>query len=442
MVTENQKKYFHNSKTFLKKFHHIFPKFTEQNFTTWHELGHIPKNFYINNNEKFYSNSICSVYDYTFKDGRIKCSDSANDLPAQELHLQRQKNKCLIVLGNELLYGDKNLTLEDRLEKSFATHCAKKLDSDLFLSTFENIDNTSLFIRLIDILSLLKKNNYKEIKIIFQLSDCARCFDSEFWSKYYINDENIKKCKKSHMSYHFLSPYQFIFFLNYEWIKSTDDVLEFYKDANFLSNTPIELSYFDFFEIYESAFLELFSTLSKMYTDYDSIKYIVWKDFHPVSCDKIVKKTLAEFSQETLFSNDEKLDLPYTFSTIWFEDFYRSGILLDIFFKQEIEKQLYLKLWVKSDINSDYFSDEIDSKYQPHFWDKTREEFYYYPIKSDYWKVFNKFKSLFDSDLKSNIMKEKFKIEKLTSFLQNKFPKIQTSPNWGDYLLEQSGWIK
>ena len=410
MFNENQKKYFHNSEMFLKKFFILFPKYTKTNNPdVWHAQDDSPKNYYIKNNKKFYLNSCTSVYNYTFRDERIYISNSTNDLSGQELHLQRKKNKCLIVLGNELSYGDKNLTLEDRLEKSFATQCAEKLDSDLFLSTFKNIDNTSLFIRLVDILLLLKKNNYKEIKIIFQLSDCSRCFKSEFWASYYpFERPKSHQVLNSHLSYHFLSPNQiFDLFNNSNFYQKKNFILNF-KDSNMFSLNIYKFSFLEFLEFYESLFDELLTNLSKKFSDYFDVKHIIWKDYHPVLHKNIIQKNLLELMQEQNFDVDKKVDLPYVFDTHWFQSFLDSNII-----ENEIKKYL----------NVERSNNKIDD------WKLLLE-------------IYKHYQSPFNSDLEQDIIKEKIKIKKF----YNKFTKekLETFDQtiWSDYLLAQSGWIK
>lgn len=114
-----------------------------------------------------------------------------------ECHVQKGKSRCLIVTGESWSYGDRLVGVDSdqvvvasiqsqdqlsyRLDNIFAGHCARMLDSDLYLSAVPGNSNTGIVFHLPSILNYVKQFNYEEIFVIVQLTSPGRCLGDSRW---------------------------------------------------------------------------------------------------------------------------------------------------------------------------------------------------------------------------------------------------------------------
>lgn len=425
----NQKQSFYNTKSFLKSYNLLHNAIKNLD-TNKDKISHHysfeanTKTFYIENQDKFFNNSKCfTKSNHAFDDVRIQPNKEPNDLPNSEIHLVRKKSCCLIVVGDELSYGETNNNLEKRLENSFAIHCAKKLDTDLVMTTIKNINNTSAFFRLIDILNYLKKFEYKEIKIIFQMTDFVKCLKTDLFHFPFLQQKNFTKnlhfdknfsAYKNHLFYNFFSPIQYFYFAA---IFPND--LDLFIDSNILKDKD-KVSLYDFFELYESFFYDLLTSLQQSFKEHFEINFLIWKDYNPPINKNFVDVCWLDL---ILKKENQKVLLPYTFDVSWLKEFYRVE-----FEEIVLPKENNKKIVVVEAFESDYFDDP--------------EEFEFPNDDQNVVSYLLSYKSSFNANLKKDIEQEESKINETNNVVQQYKSFLFDQKEWANYLLKQSGWIK
>ena len=135
-----------------------------------------------------------------------------------ELHLKKGSKNCLVVTGESWTYGDRlmennNIRVRSldgtddiyyRLNNIFAGHCARILQSDLYLSAVPGNSNTGIVCHLPNILHYLKKYDYEKIYVIVQMTSPGRCMgdsrwreDTEYWNNFMGNALGVDKPKNN-----------------------------------------------------------------------------------------------------------------------------------------------------------------------------------------------------------------------------------------------------
>ena len=135
-----------------------------------------------------------------------------------DLHLMKGSRTCLLVTGESWTYGDrlmehKNIRVRSldgtddvfyRLNNIFAGHCARILQSDLYLSAVPGNSNTGIVCHLPNVLQYLKKYNYDKVYVIVQMTSPGRCLgDSrwrnkkDYWQNFMGNTLGIEKPKNN-----------------------------------------------------------------------------------------------------------------------------------------------------------------------------------------------------------------------------------------------------
>lgn len=227
----------------------------------------------------------------------------------QELHLQRNKTKCVIVIGDELLGALNENNIEKRLLNGFAGNCAQRLDSDLYSCNINDLNNTNAVFHLEKILTYLTDFNYEKIEIVFQLTDPHRCMSSIWWKIHETMRTSYDPVLQYHPSYQFIS---FAKLLEYEALGGDLSYLKnmHYFTLNKHQNGYIVLNPREFFQIYEWSITDLISHITKKFKNNFKIDIVIWRDYYVV-CNQnnpipTIQKTWIEFIQE------EDLNLPFT----------------------------------------------------------------------------------------------------------------------------------
>lgn len=227
----------------------------------------------------------------------------------QELHLQRNKTKCVIVIGDELLGELDESNIETRLSNGFAGTCAQSLDADLYSCNIHNLNNTNAIFHLEKILTYLTNFNYEKIEIIFQLTDPHRCMNSIWWRIHQTMRISYDPVLQYHPSYQFI-PIEKLF--EYEALEGNLNHLEnnHHFTLNKYENGYIVLNPREFFQIYEWSITDLIYHMTKKFKENFKINIVTWRDFY-VICNQdnpipMIQKTWIEFIKQ------EDVNLPFT----------------------------------------------------------------------------------------------------------------------------------
>ena len=248
------------------------------------------KDEFLNNHKCFYRHTILDEY----------CLEQAKhqqEKRFQEIHLQRNKNICTIVIGNDLFIDDSQ-NLEQRLLTNFSGECAKLLDTDLFASNIQNIDNTSAVFHLDNILQYLTQFNYDKIQIVFQMVDPYSCFKSIWWNAIHMIEHSQNDIFKCHPSYQFLSMEDIELAILYRSKEYCSDMHFYCMDK--IENGYIILNPHEFFCLYEWSVLDLLKHSLQKYNANFKTSVVAWKDFFSV-CNSdnpvpTIQKNLVQFA--------------------------------------------------------------------------------------------------------------------------------------------------
>ena len=216
----------------------------------------------------------------------------------QEMHLQRNKKTCTIVIGDDLFLNSEK-DLEQRLNHSFSSECAKLLDTDLFTSNIQSINNTSSVFHLKNILDYLSECDYESINIVFQLVDPDNCFRSIWWNAMHLLEHSDNNIIKSHPSYQFLTRDQIDELLEIKGFDTCKDMHFFNMEEK--QNGYIILNPHEFFCLYEWSITDLLKHTINTFTHRFKINAVAWKDFYKV-CNPdnpipTIQKNYLQFTQ-------------------------------------------------------------------------------------------------------------------------------------------------
>ena len=315
ITTQQKRPYFQNSKILLEN------NSWENCIRSYSNVNYVPNS--INNFFEFYSNNKLFFQTNNWLNGsyilykNIELGDSFDLLynsskkcyDYNKFHLIRNKDKCSIVIGNELFANFNVTNIEKRLTNSFAGQFAKSLDTDLYSCHIANIDNTTNSLLIGKILKYIEKYNYKEIYLIFQLSDPSRCFKSLWWHPVDVFCQQNNPVVKHHLSYHF--------FLYEEMINyyKEENNIDFFKDSLFFSlgekskNGSVAITPNEFYKIYEWSIIDMINTQIDMSTSIN-VNTIFWRDFYKV-CNNdlnVIQKSFLNFvtDKESLLPFDSE----------------------------------------------------------------------------------------------------------------------------------------
>lgn len=221
-----------------------------------------------------------------------------------ECHVQKGKSRCLIVTGESWSYGDRlvgtdseqvvvaSIKSQDRLpyrlDNIFAGHCARMLDSDLYLSSVPGNSNTGIVFHLPSILNYIKQFNYEEIYVVVQLTSPGRCLGDSRWHQ----DTAL-------------------------WNNWISDTLSDKKPHNdFYLNNKISLD--KWFDLYEYG---ITTTVNAVCNKFGVTDLLCWKNFNLVrsiehNC-KIAKQAWVEYLANLY---QHKFDLPNCNEAAWWDD--------------------------------------------------------------------------------------------------------------------------
>lgn len=230
------------------------------------------KNKFLDNHKCYYRHTILDLYSFEQAKNPIQQK-------YQEIHLQRNKKSCTIVIGDDLFHDSKQ-DLEQRLNHSFSGQCAKLLDTDLFASNIQGINNTSSVFHLKSILEYLSKSQYETINIVFQVVDPNNCFRSVWWNAMHLLEHIDNDIIKSHPSYQFLTREQIDQLLEKKGYDVCEDMHFFNMDQK--QNGYILLNPHEFFCLYEWSITDLLKHTTNSFAKRFKINSVAWKDFYKV----------------------------------------------------------------------------------------------------------------------------------------------------------------
>lgn len=441
-MLDQDKLYFQDSKNLLKKINIINKSLIPSRLNSFQNSFY--QKFFFKSQDSFLNNSVCYTWNRFYEQGFIfeqKESNREKFLQQQEIHLTKNHDTCVIVIGNDLSYGDtKENNLETRLQNTFGLHCAKLLQSDIFMATLANISNTDALFYLLDVLNYLKNYQYKNIKIIFQMIEYSKCMDSLLWTwnpsllkineqKHFDNEK--QKVMKMHLGYHFIPLYKFV------------KILEVIEDVNFFSNSLLfskkKISLTDFFKLYEWSIVDLLDNFVKL-IDQTNLDYIVWKDY----C-KIMNTTKSKVVPTTWFDHIFKnVDLPFCVDTNWLEEFFINQISIKKT-KNKFHVQMHNSYTYVFDNDLDIIN-FLEQKqvlnrdkiiFDTNFPGDIKEK-----ILKNMLNLNENYNIPFDNEFKNQVMQER---NKINSFQNNFFtfvPTAQQHSEWATKLLHHSGWLK
>lgn len=262
--------------------------------------------FYFQSADKFLNNTHCKYSHSALENNSISLlglHKSKQDY--QEIHLIRDKESCLIVIGDYLLAMINEKDIEKRISNSFAGQCANLIDSDLYICTIDQLDNTSAVFKLKKILQYLTEYNYKKVKIIFQMQDPVRCFSARWWNFQNSNTHDV--ILKKHPSYHFITDESILDFVT----ETPKDNINFIFDSYYFSLTKSQLilSPHEFYQMYEWSIMDLIEKIVNDKQRFFDIDYRLYKDFFQV-CNNDLPKLFKNFTFIEFLTNT-KLLLPY-----------------------------------------------------------------------------------------------------------------------------------
>lgn len=267
-----------------------------------------PDVLYFQSTDSFLSNNYCKFKHTVLQDDGISLLNSKlNNKNYQEVHVIRNKGSCTLIVGDYTLGRMNEPNLEKRLINSFAGECARLNDSDLYSCHIDQIDNTSLVLKVKKILQYLTQFNYNAVNIIFQCVDPARCFNSKWWQPHKTN--NFEPILKQHPSYHFITKDSI-----YQLIEDYTDKASFLFDSYLFTLSSKKaskavLSPHEFYQLCELSTIDFLTKIVQQYKKYYKIKYFLWKDFFAV-CNTSIKNVLCDVTLIEFFKN-KKMDLPY-----------------------------------------------------------------------------------------------------------------------------------
>lgn len=396
-----KRKYFHNDQLIFQQ-RHLYENIVRSSYQSPYLLDQSYfQPYHIISRNTFTDNSVCDIKSIDcFESIHMNIiKNSYNNF--NHYHLKRNKDECLVVIGDDILHPQDNL--ESTLEHSFASHCAMIIDSDCYVWQIQNSNNTLNVIELEKILTHLSNYNYQSIKIIFQFKDPVDCIQSRWWNCVPIiehcTDSESHNLIKNHLSYNILD------------VAVLDGIIDTLSNKKNLSNLldsfvfkypnsdkPYFLSPQEFFELYESTVTSFLSSMISLFgKKFYNIDILLWKDYcnfeNNFSSVKKIQKSLVEFT------SDKKLTLQYSRDKDYFYKRFVNNHMSNIWNFRNIKRHLGVKY-----INNPVIM-PVPKKYEPCFADAS-----------------NKFET---GDLVDKIQFSSAKAK-----------------SWAHYLINESGWHK
>lgn len=278
----------------------------------------------------------------------------------KDIHLKRGKDTCVVVLGDEWSYGDeliidnkKKVSLKEnkdqidqRIEHSFAGHLIRALDSDCYMSYHIDNSSTTMLFSLYAILLYLENQDYKKIKVVFQMPPVERCSRSQFWheeefmtrsyestSPRFGNDKDGQVFftrKNGPENGEIYKPWAFFW---WHLTARTDIILK--NTWNDVYYWPYGImAYADWFRYYDNCILEIIDAICDRYTNVD---HIVWKSKNNFCGDDEFQKRVIKtpWLSQILSVNGVDSELPLIYQRTWWVESFSSYWIVNPFLGSE-----------------------------------------------------------------------------------------------------------